>query len=360
MPTTCATPASINSMIVAIIEEVDCGELPDTGAWTFLPIQEGTSMSLTKNFERSAIINPTRQGGKQIGGTSSTEGTIITPVTLDSGVLMLIQGAIGGTFATGVAKAGASFRTFSVEFRYLTSPPSGYTIERFLGSVINTMAIDLPTTGGGTINFGIIGQKMEINPGASAITDPLPATYPNKVPMAGSADASAAFINAVPLVGLASATINTTNNAEVKYAVGSPFADHVVVGDFDVTADLTIYYRGPEQTTRFVDEERVDITLTLANTVKPTAETLSFRLPEAVYTTADKGNDGPSMTETMAAFGENDAFEGTKLVVTRAPATGLEMGEGEENGGLGRADEGGRGEPEPPRLPTPAPPRPRR
>jgi hypothetical protein len=315
MPTTCATPASINSMIVSMIEEVNCGEMPGTGAWIHLPIQEGTAMTLAKNFERSAVITPTRQGGRQIGGTSSTEGTIITPVTLDPGVILLIEAAIGGTFTLDVAKAGLVFRTFTIEFRYLTAPPTGYTYERFLGCVINTMTIDLPTTGGATANFGILGRSMQVAATASALDDTAP--FPTGIPMAGSADASEAFINAVPLIGLASATINTTNNAETKFAVGSSSADHVTLGDFDATADLTIYYRGPEQTNHYIAEDRVDIRIRLANSA---GETMDFRLPEAVFTTADKGNDGPSMTEAITAFGELDAFEGTKLTVDRGTA----------------------------------------
>ena len=67
-----ADPALISNLQVSYVVESTRGTTPTINSGNKMiniPIIQGSRASLNKNFERSNVLRPDRQGGQQIGGT---------------------------------------------------------------------------------------------------------------------------------------------------------------------------------------------------------------------------------------------------------------------------------------------------
>lgn len=301
-----ANPAQITTVRVAICELNASEQLPSPPAFRTLPVIRGTQGSLQRQFERSSVLRSDRQGGTQIGGSRFGQGTIVVPVANDPGVRMLMEGLLGGAFSSNTLKAGATLKKYQIEFRYRDGA-GNYFHEKFEKCIITEATIEFPTGGGAQISFSFLANDVALD-----TLDTSDATYSGPsiaIQHAGSVDASDFLDDSTPIPGGESATIQITNNAAIKFAVGSGLADHVSIGDFDATADFSIYKRDATLLGHYINGTNRKLTFKTAQA----SETCSFILYSAKLTQATKGESDATVIEQFSAFAEYSDTDGSKF-----------------------------------------------
>lgn len=321
------SPGQERQMQVAMaIEECPGQILAGTTTLAIVPILPGSTGQPIKNFQRSDIIRPDRQGGKQVGGTRSASGSLAVPVANELSIYGILAAAMGGSFTNVPGgpfsfHAGPNVKTLHLQYRY-TLGDGSFLYDEFLGVVINTARIDIPTEGGARITFDWLGIDDSATPGLTAYTQPA-----NANPMAGSVAGTQITWGGAALTGAETATITINNNAALKNALGQATADHIGYGDFDADAAFSVYLRANTLRADFDAEARKALAIKLVESGVP-AHTVEFVLTNAVLTGIPKGTSGPTVTQQCTAFAEVDtSATPTKMMVNVATGPTLLAGE---------------------------------
>lgn len=327
-------PASINELEGWIVHTSNvAGATTATDTVWGLPLMEGSISQPEKSFERSPVLRADRQGGSQIGGTSGASGTVVVPMKEDVNVRELLANLFRGAWVTTTIEGdatglrltpGSTRKTFTLEMHYRYYNSGGTAIdvyERCKNAEVSRCVVQIPTSGGPALTIDVLGTQYEIatapvygtNTGALREVDT--ATIPMASSITGAALKQAdnnASTNPVDL-GAESGQITIDNNMEIKYRVGSDQADHVAQGDFDVEAQMSLYYRGSTFAQQFTSETRKSYEFIFK--ASGDATRCRIRLGSGVITQAPKGTSGQTVNENVNIFAEYSSFTSGKASI---------------------------------------------
>lgn len=181
--------------------------------------------------------------------------------------------------------------------------------EFFVGEELNTLTINVPTTGEVTMEAALIGVGFgDVEPGG--------ATYvatKGRTPMAGSVPGSSLLQDGSTLLGVRDVTINIDNGRAAFFQVGSDSAYGVGEGDFDATIGLNIYLADAVQATKFRNGTRFSLLAKAKD--QDDGHEYWFEFPRLVYQEAPKAPDNTVVIQQGSAFAEEDPTLQTKMIV---------------------------------------------
>ncbi len=145
-----------NSVKTTIVKEVVEGTVPTTGNRLELPRKQGSALPTVSGGDvTSDTIRPgLNSNGSRRGNQSVSVPIELNAITADC-VDLLMESAVGGTFATNVLKAGAVGPTFS----HITELASN----EFLitsGIAVTDFSLNAEAAGAVTLSFSATGQKQ--------------------------------------------------------------------------------------------------------------------------------------------------------------------------------------------------------
>lgn len=208
------------------------------------------------------------------------------------------------------ALAGTTNKFFSVAQKFNDVSIS----EFFTGQEINTLTINVPTSGECTLEANFVGVGF-------GTTEPGGSTYvatKGRTPMAGSIPGSSLLQDGVALTGVRDVSIQIDNGRASFFQVGSDTAFGVGEGDFDVTIALGIYLSDNIQATKFQNGTRFSL---LSKTKdQDDGHEFWFEFPRCVYQEAPKANDTNIVVQQATAYAEEDTVQLTKMIVHWRPS----------------------------------------
>lgn len=209
------------------------------------------------------------------------------------------ESSVSTTFTTNVRVLvpGTTRAFYSVEQHF--ADKSLYEI--FKGVEVNTMGVNVPTSGEITTEFAVLGTSYATGQVASS-------TYTaanTKSPFAGSVSGSALTLNGAALgTCLESLTVNVNNNRALKYGVGEQFACFVEEGTRQIDLSFAAYLVDLTLQGYFQAETRFSMFFT---SVSADGDRYQFVFPRLVLTAAPKGVSGQTIVENYSASAEKDS-----------------------------------------------------
>jgi hypothetical protein len=207
------------------------------------------------------------------------------------------------------AVAGTTRKFFSVAQKY-TDIAVG---EFFTGEEINTLTVNIPTTGECTMETAFVGVGF-------STTEPGGASYvatKGRTPMAGSITGTSLEQDGSALQGVRDLSIQIDNGRANFFQVGSDTAYGVGEGDFDATIGMGIYLSDLTQASKFQAGTRFSL-LSKAKDQNDGHE-FWFEFPRCVFQEAPKANDANVVIQQATAYAEEDPTLLTKMIVHWRP-----------------------------------------
>lgn len=185
--------------------------------------------------------------------------------------------------------------------------------EFFTGEEINTLTVNIPTTGECTLEANFVGVGF-------GTTEPGSSTYvavKGRTPMAGSVPGSALEQNGAALPGVRDVSVQIDNGRAAFFQVGSESAFGVGEGDFDATIALGIYLSDGAQAALFQAGTRFSLLAKAKD--QDDGHEAWFEFPRAVFQEAPKANDTNIVIQQATAYAEEDPVLLTKMIVHWRP-----------------------------------------
>lgn len=222
--------------------------------------------------------------------------TVATVIVLNSSVLVA-EGPIATSTVTVVGKktymptTGHTAKSFSIEHFFADTTLS----ELFTGVKMDTMAVALPPTGMGTIDFGVIGQNITT---ASA-------AYYTGATVATSTGVVAAVNGVLLIDGNAVATctgltINVAGALSGDPVVGQNFVPYVFPGRMTVTGQFTAYFDAGTFRDNFINEDVIGIAVALTTNNTASADFIALSLPSLKLSSCTKTDTEKGIIATYA------------------------------------------------------------
>lgn len=176
--------------------------------------------------------------------------------------------------------------------------------EIFKGVELNTLQVNIPTSGPITTAIGVVGTKYA----TGQVSGSTYAALAGRSEMASSVTGALLTVNGSALgTCIVSITLNINNNRAPKSGVGEQFACFVEEGTRTIDLSFSAYLVDGTEQTKF----QAGTTFALAaTTVSSGGDKLQWRLPKLKYTQAPKGVDGQSVVENFQASAEYDSTSG--------------------------------------------------
>ena len=249
---------------------------------------------------------------------------MVATVTVLNGTDLVAEGPISFATITVVGKktymplTGHTAKSFSIEHYFADTSLS----ELFTGVKIDTMAVSLPPTGMGTIDFGVIGQNITTNSSA----------YFTGVTAASSTGVVAAvngvlLINGAPVATCTGLTINVAGALSGDPVVGQNFVPYVFPGRMTVTGQFTAYFDAGNFRDNFINEDTIGIAVALTTNNEAAADFIAFSLPSLKLSSCTKTDTEKGIIATYAftallnsAGGTGTGSEATTMVVQDSAA----------------------------------------
>lgn len=224
-------------------------------------------------------------------------------------------------------KSGTARKTFTHEVAYTDMDPVVY--EYFRGNEVNTLAVNIPTSGEVTGEFamiGLVGKITEVeydrsnNMGSGSKTAGTGSRVDsaNTVAFAGSVEGTALERGGASAPDVESLTININNNRAAKFAVGQSAAPFVEEGDFDVEMTFALYFTDMDVKKQYLDGTRTSLKVVMRDQQDGHRMVLVF--PNIVFTAGDTGLSGQTVVLNMTAFAEEDPAYDAKALLWIQPA----------------------------------------
>lgn len=276
---------------------------------------------ITYTSKTTNTLNGCVRGAFDTVAASHSNGAEVMPVreitTITATELTFANDTVvtEGSFAATItsnrlrALAGIVNKFFSVAQKF-TDIVAG---EFFSGEEINTLTINVPTSGECTMEANFVGVGF-------GIVEPGGATYvatKGRTPMAGSIPGTALEQDGLPLPGVRDVSIQIDNGRASFFQVGSDSAYGVGEGDFDVTLAMGIYLSDLVQATKFQNGTRFSL-LSKAKDQDDGHEAW-FEFPRCVFQEAPKANDTNIVIQQATAYAEEDPLLLTKMIIHWRP-----------------------------------------
>lgn len=253
-----------------------------------------------------------------------------TVLTLDSTTAITADEAFDSdtslTTTAKFAKAATTRKFFTHEVTYSDLSPVVY--EYFRGMEVNTMAINVPTSGEVTAEFNMIGLIGKITEtewdrsnnlqGTTTAGSSTRTAYSGNVSFAGSVEGSSLDRGGSLAPEVESLTVNINNNRAARFAVGQQSAAFVEEGDFDVELTMSLYFRDKNVQEQYLAGTRTSLTVTLKD--QDDGHMMVLEFPRVVFTQGDKAISGQAVTQNCTGYAEEDPTTETKLKIWFIPA----------------------------------------
>lgn len=259
-------------------------------------VTRGAFGTAAATHNNAAVIVPVREI-TAISDTELTFGndTVVTEAAVTVTVLTNRKRALGGT----------TNKFFSVAQRFVDIAAGEY----FTGEEVNTLAINIPTTGEVTMQAAFVGLGFgQVEPSGATYT-----AIAGRTPMAGSVPGTSLLQDGSALQGVRDITINIANGRNPLFQVGDESAFGVSDGDFDVTLSLNVYLVDLVQSLKFQNGTRFSL-LSKAKDQDDGHE-YWFEFPRLVFTQTPKSTQDNIVIQQAQAFAEEDATLQTKMVI---------------------------------------------
>lgn len=278
------------------------------------------------------ITTNSTTAGNDIGASDLVTITALTATTMtlsDAGALSTSESFASGTTLSSRSYYGAASTTrkfFTHEVSYLDL--ATVTYEYFRGTEVNTATINIPTTGEVTLEcavIGIVGKITEtefdrsnndsgtLTAGSSTRTE-----LSNKIPFAGSIEGATITRGGTAAPDVESLSVSINNNRSSKYVIGRKFPSHVEEGDFDVELTMNLYFTDKSEIEDFLNGTRTSLEVTVQ--AQSSGDQFVMEFPNIVFTKAEKGLSGNTVSTSVTAFAEEDQTYSTKMRVWFIPA----------------------------------------
>ena len=244
--------------------------------------------------------------------------TVATVIPLN-GVALVAEGPIAGctVSVTGkkcyVPSSGHTSTSFAIEHWFSDAALS----ELFTGVKINTLDINLPPTGMGTIDFGLMGQNL-----TTATAQYFTA------PTAASSSGVVAAVNGVLLVN--GAAVATCTGLSIKLdggmsgdpVVGANTVPNIFPGRVKVSGQFTAYFDSGTFRDNFINEDTLSLVVALTTSNAASADFVTFSLPSIKLGGASKTDTEKGIIATFpftalfnSAGGAGTATEQSTIVI---------------------------------------------
>lgn len=210
--------------------------------------------------------------------------------------------------------AGTVRKFFTHEVAYLDVTP--VVFEYFRGMEVNTLTLNVPTSGEITSEMAMVGISGEITNeefiGAGTRT-----AAASVAPFAGSVTGSRLDRGGEFSPEIETLTISVNNNRAAKFAVGQAYAALVDEGDFDVEMTFGLYFTDLSVQQQYLAGTRTSLELQAVD--QEVGNILAIELPNIVFTAAPRGLSGNTVIQNMTAFAEESSTYGSKARVWFIP-----------------------------------------
>lgn len=229
-----------------------------------------------------------------------------------------IEAALGGTWTADVVKAGSTPRSFTLVRAF--SDILQY--QRFTGSVINTMSLEINPNAMVTGSFGFISKNMDSGSGTYVDSATLTDVTTNR-PFDGFTGAITEGGSSIAVVSAFSMSLD--NGFERNFVLMNATNPQVTSGKSNITGSVTLYFKNTIEYTKFVNETESSLAIQLNDAVdgsgNPSGNQYDIELPRIKYTSADVpvNSDGVIMI-TMNFQALYDATEESNIVITKTDA----------------------------------------
>jgi hypothetical protein len=297
---------------LAYITESTYGTTPATPAFNNLRIT-GESLKPNMQYISSDEIRPDRnvpdltQVGAEAGGSFDFE---LSYGSFDT----ILESLMYSAWSSDVLKNGVTQKALSFEKTFEAGTTDQY--HRYVGSIVNTMSLNIAARAKVTGSFGILSKGM--TSGQAIISG---ATYvaANANPVINAASNFASLsMTGVTSPEITALTLNITNNLRHQPVVGSVNSRGIGAGRFMVTGSIDAYFLNEELLDLYMENTSSDLGFALggASDLK-----YDFALGTIKFNDAEivAGGNDQDVLARMSFQAIYDASDAATLKITRTP-----------------------------------------
>ena len=239
--------------------------------------------------ESEGLVTANKDKNLRITGLTATVITVAETLTVEAGPIA----AWTITRPKKVIQA-ATRRSFTFEEREIDIDGS----EIFKGCRVGSMALDMSPNGMATLNFGIVGQDMEI---MTAGDSPYYTTPTYTTTQGLTAVEAKIVLGTTEIVDLTSVSLNFDRRAAGNPVVGSVLTPDVFDNTLQITGSISGLRQDLTRTAAFLAETDLSLHLLFAENTAEPSDFISIVIPYLSLSSSSKselGQDGPR-TQTL-------------------------------------------------------------
>jgi hypothetical protein len=327
---------SADLLRLAIVREATPGVTPATPAFQLLRATS-ESIAFQPETQLSNELNPARQVTDVIVTGGQSGGDISFELSSNPGFELLLEGALGNTWAANELWVGNLLLTHTVEKRFTLDPlaplpADRYEYNRVVRALIDSMALTFAPGGPATGSATLLGGPLE-----RADADVTGATYVDagKLPvLVGSMVIPITFtIGAVDYATwcVSNLVVNFRNNGRAIACLGQEAANEVVLGRFEceITADVYINAETKALMDAFLDRTEMAFSFVTADSLGNEYDFAFSRVRVSAATEVAAGTNQDvimnvtlqALVDTVTVGGATPADVETCVLITRDHVT---------------------------------------
>lgn len=304
--------ASSNDFVYGLVREVTPGVTPATPAFQILECLAGSDLSVEAKVVTSDTMKANRALAAATLMNKATGNGLKMHAHRDATVEMLIEGILGNTFSSNVAKGGSNDYSFTIEKR-VPEKKSGVTVDgfhRYTGQYVTKWGITVDAGSNAEFTFDFVGMnKSEGNAiitGATYVTPTMGQYY------------NGATLGAISIAGV------TGDYQSLDFSVEQPRETRFALNKLNA-AGVNASAQ-PRSVKLMVKVYREDIAIdALAGTVVPvsltfgngTGNVLTIACPKMLVSVPADEVSGSSAVVALTLTAINDSTLGSDISVTR-------------------------------------------
>lgn len=324
-------PVSADETGIYIVPEVTYGVVPTTPAFVELPIVS-ESLATNANTTTSNTLNPDRQLVDNILTGLDVSGNLEIEVARTTALDMLLESAFGEVFdKTGAPAWTLNVGTTKISFTIMKrwpdpagTPGVDYLYHIYQGCVVNTFNINMSAGSEVTASIAIVGKEVDADtatvlPAGATLTSPsafnvlrAPEVQDIVLDNVGGTLATAIGTSCVTDLVLAMSA-----NVRGIQCLGTLGNKETVLGRFESTLNMTIFFNSNDVMEEFLTQGIVDAVFTIGDNA--TADHYTFTVPRGKISaeTVVAGGTGTDVVNalTVQALIDNTLTPPTSLIM---------------------------------------------
>jgi len=277
---------------IYIVEEATYGVVPTNPAFVELPIVS-ESLGTNANTTTSNTLNPDRQLVDNILTGLDVSGNLEIEVARTAALDLIMESAFASDFDISGAPAwalnvGTTKKSFTIMKRWpdpAGTPGVDYLYHIYQGCVVNSMTINMPSGAEVTSSIAMIGKEVDADtttvlPVGATLTSPsafnvLRAPEVQDIVLDNVANTLATAIGAACVTDL---TLTLNANVRGIQCLGTLGNKETVLGRFESTLAMTIFFNSNDIMEEFLNQGIVDASFTIGDDT--TADHYAFTVPK--------------------------------------------------------------------------------